>query len=246
MADKHDILYIMRSVHIDGRIFVNDKKVGVTGKGNATLKARISQLSSTKNNFGAQCIAAWRTPPGDDNSTLHYETQIHKELVNQMVPCSFGSKTEWFYDDGDNQIDVVQFVVDFAERNNLQVVDVGKLQDENTKALSNRAMKACFENVYSLVSTFSTAEISKHKLTSECVRITTSDGRSFHINVRADLNKQYISISKTKHDIERYSALCKEESFVYDTSKRSGNIKVYVKTPRQIARVIDAFFHEGL
>jgi hypothetical protein len=66
---QHTILYIMRSVHIDGRIFVNDKKIGVTGKGNASLKSRISQLSNTKNNFGAQCIMAWKVAESDSNSS---------------------------------------------------------------------------------------------------------------------------------------------------------------------------------
>ncbi|MGL5038383.1 MAG: hypothetical protein ACRC6F_11770, partial [Aeromonas sp.] len=80
----------------------------------------------------------------------------------------------------------------------------------------------------------------------DCIRITTSDKRSFHINVRADLNKQYISISKTKHDYDSFIKLCIENSFKYEISKKSGNIRVYVKTPRQMAMVIDYFFQDGI
>jgi len=55
---------------------VEDKKVDVTGKGSATLRDRISQLSNTKNNFGAQCIAAWKVPETDENSALFYESEL--------------------------------------------------------------------------------------------------------------------------------------------------------------------------
>ena len=246
MSSKHNILYVMRSVHIDSRIFVDDKKVGVTGKGSATLRDRISQLSSTKNNFGAQCIAAWKVPETDENSALFYESELHKILQSQMVPCASGAKTEWFYDDGEEQLDLVQSVSDMAENWKLDVVNVASLQDQNTKALANKVTKASYANVYSLVKTFSSAHFSSHNLTKDCVRITTEDKRSFHINVRADLNKQYISISKTKHDYERFKALCIENSFKYEISKKSGNIRVYVKTPRAMAKAIDAFTSEGV
>jgi len=246
MNNKHDILYIMRSVHIDGRIFVNDKKIGVTGRGNATLKARISQLSSTKNNFGAQCIAAWKVPKKDKNSALFYESELHKKLKIQMVPCASGATTEWFYDDGGSQLDVVQIVSEAADIWGLEAINVACLQDQNTKALANKATKASYANIYSLVKTFSSVNFESHNLTKDCVRITTEDKRSFHINVRADLNKQYISISKTKYDYSRFLALCLENSFKHEISKKSGNIRVYVKTPRQIAKVIDAFTFEGI
>jgi len=246
MSTKHNILYVMRSVHIDGRIFVNDKKVGVTGKGSATLRDRISQLSNTKNNFGAQCIAAWKVPETDQNSALFYESEIHKKLQPQMVPCASGAKTEWFYDDGEEQLDIVELVSDMAENWKLDIVNVASLQDQNTKALANKATKASYGNIYSLVKTFSSARFASHNLTKDCVRITTEDKRSFHINVRADLNKQYISISKTKHDYAKFEALCIENSFKYEISKKSGNIRVYVKTPRTIAKVIDTFTNEGI
>lgn len=236
----------MRSVHIDGRIFVNDKKVGVTGKGNATLKTRISQLSSTKNNFGAQCIAAWKVPDSDQNSALYYESEIHRKLESQVVPCASGAKTEWFYDDGGEHLDVVQIVSDAVEEWKLEPVDVVRLQDQNTKALADKATKASYKNVYTMVETLSNLSFDSHKLTRDCVRVTTRDKRSFHINVRADLNRQYISISKTKHDYERYLALCEDNNFKHQISPTSGNIRVYVKTPRQMANVIDVFTTEGV
>jgi len=246
LNDQHTILYIMRSVHIDGRIFVNDKKIGVTGKGSATLKSRISQLSSTKNNFGAQCIAAWKVSESDSNAALYYENLLHKKFHNQMVPCATGTNTEWFYDDGLEQLDIIKEVSDAVDMWGLVPIDVSRLQDQNARALANRATKGSYENIFSLVQTFSVVKFFSHALTKDCVRITTEDKRSFHINVRADLNKQYISISKTKHDYEKFLSLCVENSFKCEISKKSGNIRVYVKTPRQIAQVIDSFFHEGI
>ncbi len=243
---KHTILYIMRSVHLDGRIFVNDKKVGVTGKGNATLKSRISQLSSTKNNFGAQCIAAWEVSESDENSALYYEIKLHNLLKNQMVPCSTGGKVEWFYDDGNELQDVVNVVAEHAEKWAMVPVNVEKLQDENALALANKAKKASFEQVSEMVKAFSSSKFSSEVITKSCVRFSTDDGRSFHINVRADLNKQYISISKTQHDHERYENLCIANMFKSQISPKSGNLRVYAKSPREIAKVIDALYHEGV
>lgn len=80
--------------------------------------------------------------------------------------------------------------------------------------------------------------------TRDCTRFTTPDKRSFHVNIRADLNKQYISISKTKQDYDFYIKLCEKHSFKHFISPTSGNIRVYVKTPKEIARVIKAFYYE--
>ncbi|MEZ9539137.1 GIY-YIG nuclease family protein [Shewanella sp. 10N.286.51.B8] len=244
--EKHTILYIMRSVHLDGRILVNDKKIGVTGKGNATLRSRISQLSSTKNNFGAQCIAAWNIDKEDSNSALHYEKQLHALFQKQVVPCTTGNKTEWFYDDGGNQIDIIETVSSLADKWKLNPVDVYKLQDANAKLLAIRATKASFEQVLSVVKTFTSAKIMSSALTKDCVRITTDDKRSFHINVRADLNKQYISISKTKNDHKRFEKMCNEHQLKWEISNKSGNIRVYVKSPRDIAKILDIFYDEGI
>jgi len=104
---KHTILYIMKSVHIDGRSFIKDKKIGVTGKGDATLSSRISQLSNTKNVFGAECIAAWEIPNHDSRSALYYEGKLHRKLKSNMVLDNDGDHTEWFYDDDSTIVDIV-------------------------------------------------------------------------------------------------------------------------------------------
>jgi hypothetical protein len=245
-TEKHTILYIMRSVHLDGRIFVNDKKVGVTGKGNATLKSRISQLSSTKNNFGAQCIAAWKVSECDENSALIYESKLHELLKNQMIPCANGGKIEWFYDDGSDQLDVAGIVAENAKNWKLDPVDVKRLQDDNAKELADKAKKASFDQVLEMVKALSNSHFTGEAITKSCVRFSTDDGRSFHINVRADLNKQYMSISKTCQDYSRYEKLCIENTFKSQISPRSGNLRVYVKSPREMAKVIDKFYQEGV
>ncbi len=241
---KHTILYVLQSVHLDGRRYVNDKKIGISGKGSATLRSRISQLSNTKNNFGAQCVAAWEVPHEDENSAQFYERCLHQKFRDQVIHCN-GARTEWFYDDGDGQLDIVREVSNFAEKNCLLPIDVTKLQDANAKALAKKVTRQSFDHIHSMVSSFSTAPIQNFNLTRDCVRITTNDGRSFHINVRADLNKQYISISKTKENYERFIDLCRTNNFKQKISKKSGNIRVYVRSPREMSDVIDAFYEEG-
>jgi hypothetical protein len=242
--DKHNILYIMRSIHMDGRIFVNDKKIGVTGKGNATLKSRIAQLSSTKNIFGAHCMAAWEIDSKDENSTLHYENEIHEILKNQMVSCVYNGKMEWFYDNGGEQLDVVETVFSYAEKNKLIPIKIKELQDGNAKLLANRMIKVNYDDIITSVKTFLNIPNLINVKTRDCTRFTTPDKRSFHVNIRADITKQYISISKTKQDYEYYLSLCKKNNFKHEISKLSGNVRVYVKTPREIAKVIDTFYKD--
>lgn len=50
--NKHNILYIMRSVHMDGGIFVNDKKIGVTGNShflNLANRLKVWEYCTQKN-----------------------------------------------------------------------------------------------------------------------------------------------------------------------------------------------------
>jgi hypothetical protein len=246
-GDKHNILYLMRSVHMDGRIFVNDKKIGVTGKGNATLKSRIAQLSSTKNIFGAQCIAAWEVDIRDENSALYYERELHHIFKNQMVPDVSNGKTEWFYDDDhSSQLGIIETIFLYAKNNNLILIEMDELQDSNAKILANRMIKANYDDIISSVKNFLDIPNLIDVKTRDCTRFTTPDNRSFHVNIRADITKQYISISKTKQDYERYQLLCNENDFNYQISKLSGNIRVYVKTPREIAKVIDTFYRNEI
>jgi len=243
--ERHDILYIMRSVHMDGRILVNDKKIGVTGKGDATLKKRIAQLSSTKNIFGALCMFAWKIDSNDKNSALYYENEIHGILKNQMISCGYNGKMEWFYDDDDGeQLNVFETVSAYAEKKKLIPIEFNELQDSNAKLLANRMIKANYDDIITSVKTFLNIPNLIDVKTRDCTRFTTPDKRSFHVNIRADITKQYISISKTKQDYEYYLSLCSKNSFKHEISELSGNVRVYVKTPKEIAIVIDTFYRD--
>jgi len=239
--EVHTVLYLMRSIHMDGRVLVNDKKIGVTGKGNATLKNRISQLSSTKNIFGAQCIAAWEISEERNCSALVYEKELHEKLKGQMVPCFKSGSMEWFYDDNEeDQFDVVNTVFEYAEKHHLKPIDLAEIQDSNAKILEKRYMKANFDDIITSVKSFLNIEDYVAVKTESCVRFTTAFNRSFHVNVRADLTKQYISISRTKQNIERYIDLSKD-IYKIEISKHSGNLRVYVKSPREMAEIITLF-----
>ena len=85
-----------------------------------------------------------------------------------MVPCASGAKAEWLYDDGEEQFDVVQLVSDMAKNWKLDAVNVASLEDQNTKALANKATKASYENVCSLVKIFSSAHFASHNCDVSC------------------------------------------------------------------------------
>jgi len=84
----------MRHIDIGGYIDIPYKKIGITGRGNATLTSRLRQISNTKSPIQAQCIAAWEHA---DASTL--ESAMHLLLDDNRI------EGEWFYDKDDTLVE---------------------------------------------------------------------------------------------------------------------------------------------
>ena len=87
MNDKHTVLYVMRHVDVVLGTELPYKKIGITGKGSATLSNRISQLSNTKSPIQVQCEAAWEV-----NDARAVESALH-DLLSDLN--AYG---EWFID----------------------------------------------------------------------------------------------------------------------------------------------------
>ncbi|MDQ7051307.1 MAG: GIY-YIG nuclease family protein [Enterobacterales bacterium] len=94
MEDNHSIIYVMRHIDIGGNIDIPYKKVGITGKGNATLSSRLQQISNTKSPIKAQYIAAW-----EHSDARLVENAIHSLLDDSRI------EGEWFLDKEDTLVE---------------------------------------------------------------------------------------------------------------------------------------------
>ncbi len=96
MADKHNIVYVMRYVDIEG--YVNDipyKKIGITR--NENLNSRVQEISGTKSPIKVQCVSAW-----SHDKAREIENAMHIFLEDVR------SDGEWFKDENDSLVERMQ------------------------------------------------------------------------------------------------------------------------------------------
>ncbi|MBN7796331.1 GIY-YIG nuclease family protein [Parahaliea mediterranea] len=124
MLDQHTIIYVMRHIDIGGHIDIPYKKVGITGRGNATLSSRLQQISTTKSPIQAQCIAAWTH---DDAKAI--ETAFHLLLDDSRV------EGEWFYDKDDTLVERLQPMMELL---GAQEIEIESADDSYSKNILKR------------------------------------------------------------------------------------------------------------
>jgi len=136
MNNQHVIIYVMRHIDIGGHIDIPYKKVGITGKGNATLSSRLQQISNTKSPIKAQCVAAWEHT---DASSI--ESAMHLLLDDNRV------EGEWFYDKDDNLVERMQPMMALLGGKEIEIEGTEDLytksilkKENDTKSVSNQVL----------------------------------------------------------------------------------------------------------
>lgn len=123
-----------------------------------------------------------------------------------------------------------------VKKHKLTPIDVEKIKDCNAKTLEKRFLKANFDDIIKTVRSYSDLPKLEAGKTESCVRFTTPLNRSFHVNVRANVSKQFVEITGTKDNIDFYLSLFNKH---YKTDLAAkGYIKVFAKSPREIAEII--------
>lgn len=112
MNDKQTILYVMRHLDIGGHVEIPYKKVGITGRGSATLSSRLQQISNTKSPIKSQCVAAWSL---DDARAV--ESAIHLLLEDSRV------EGEWFLDKDDTLVERMRPMMQLLGAQEIQIAD---------------------------------------------------------------------------------------------------------------------------
>ena len=136
MNNQHTIVYVMRHIDSGQHIEIPYKKVGITGRGNATLTSRLQQISNTKSPIKAQCVAAWQH---DDAKAV--ENALHLILEDSRV------EGEWFYDKEDTLVERLQPMMELLGAKELEIEGADDsyskqiLQKEDEgKSASNKAL----------------------------------------------------------------------------------------------------------
>ncbi|HIF9172261.1 GIY-YIG nuclease family protein [Photobacterium damselae subsp. damselae] len=118
---EQNILYVMELIDSGRQIEIPYKKVGITGKGNATLDSRIRQLSGTKCPVKVFCRAAWKF-----ENAKGLEAAIHKLLDDKRM------EGEWFLDPDDDLVERLGPLMDLV---NAEPYLDAMQQDGATKSL---------------------------------------------------------------------------------------------------------------
>ena len=129
MNDKHTVLYVMRHVDVVLGTELPYKKIGITGKGSATLSNRINQLSNTKSPIQVQCEAAWEV---DDARAV--ESALH-DLLSDLN--AYG---EWFIDKN-NQLE--ENMRPLMELLGATPIELASSNDKVTKEFEAKEVRTC-------------------------------------------------------------------------------------------------------
>jgi len=87
MNNRHTIVYVMKHVDIGGLVDIPYKKIGITGKGDATLDGRRRELSTTQSPIKTELVIAW-----EHEKAYSIEYALHQLLADERIDG------EWFLD----------------------------------------------------------------------------------------------------------------------------------------------------
>ena len=226
MTNQHTIVYVMRHIDIGGYIEIPYKKVGITGRGNATLTDRLEQISNTKSPIKAQCIAAWQ----HDNARA-VEYALHQLLEDNRV------EGEWFYDKDDTLVDRMQPIMELL---GAEKIEIEGAEDSYTKNILKRESESKSAPIQALQS-----EILE-RLT-EPLRTSIRQGGptffsdttnlTYYVKYRQSGN-HHVHIDRSRERQDQLIAFLEEQGYDVEPYTR-GVVKVHDLQAEQIAELIN-------
>tara|TARA_R110002072_G_scaffold5527_12_gene35477 strand:- start:15210 stop:15878 length:669 start_codon:yes stop_codon:yes gene_type:complete len=216
----------MRHIDVGENIDIPYKKVGITGKGSATLDSRLRQISRTKSPIKAQLVAAWQHASAKD-----VEAALHSILDDRRI------EGEWFLDKDDTLVESMRPIMKLLKATELPIAES---QDEYTKSVMRREEKIKEKAEHSLI-----AEITKflEKPLSTSTRIAGptffSDEKklTYYIAVRKS-GRHLLKIGRSKPVYKRLSTFLEDKG--YEVAKGSkGAVRILGVEVETIAGIIN-------
>lgn len=221
-----NIIYVMRHIDIGGNVDIPYKKVGITGRGNATLSSRLQQISNTKSPIKAQCIAAWEH---DDARAI--ESALHMLLDDNRV------EGEWFLDKDDTLVERMQPIMELigAKKSPIEQSD-----DAYTQSVIRKEVEAKKKSDHILIGQVlelldkplrSSTRIAGPTFFSENKPLT------YYLNARKS-GRHILSIGRSKDIYEDIKEFLEENGFDVEQAKR-GHAKIIGVSTETVASIID-------
>jgi len=208
MSDQHTIIYVMRHIDIGGHIEIPYKKIGITGRGNATLSSRLQQISNTKSPIKAQCIAAW-----EHTDSKAVESALHLLLDDNRV------EGEWFYDKDDTLVERMQPIMDLLQASEIEIEGA---DDTYTKSVLKKESDSKSASNQSLLGAVS--ELLKEPLRTSIRKagptfFSDKTNLTYYIGYRKS-GSHNLSVGRSKEVYDDLSAFLEERGFDVDKHAR--------------------------
>lgn len=212
-SEKHCIIYVMRHVDIGGNIEIPYKKIGITGKGNATLTSRLQQISNTKSPIKSMCSAAW-----EHDDAQKVERAIHLLLEGERV------EGEWFLDRDDSLIERMAPLMTLL---GAKTIKIKPSNDDETQAVIMRENNLLTNKTDSLVGEISRKLHSPLKVNSRKAGPTIfGESFTYYINVRKS-GRHKLSLGKSKNIIPKITEFLKERNYDNLDVDGDGALSIY-------------------
>jgi hypothetical protein len=226
-----NIIYVMRHIDIGGNIDIPYKKVGITGKGNATLSSRLQQISNTKSPIKAQCIVAWEH---DDARAV--EVALHMLLDDSRV------EGEWFLDKDDTLVERMKPMMELL---GAKEAFIEQSNDVYTQSVIRKEVEAKKKSDHILVGEVldlldtplrSTSRIAGPTFFSESKHLT------YYLNARKS-GRHIFSIGRSKDIYEEIKVFLEENDFDVEQAKR-GHARIIGVSTETVASIINLIERE--
>lgn len=224
--NTHSIIYVMRHIDIGGHIEIPYKKVGMTGKGNATLSTRLQQISNTKSPIQAQCIAAW-----EYHDAGKLETALHSLLMDQRV------EGEWFYDQDDTLVERMEPIMNLI---GAKKIVIEQSDDSHTRNIIQREKAVKEAKDHRLLGEISELINSPLKSGSRIEGPTfwsSSHDLTYYVNARAS-GFHNLGLGRSKAIISQLRAFLEKEGYTTEVTSRGECVVIGLEL-NQIAEAIN-------
>jgi hypothetical protein len=206
----HSLVYVMRHIDIGENIDIPYKKVGITGKGGATLDSRLRQISNTKSPIKAQYVAAWH-----HSSAKEIESALHSILDECRI------EGEWFLDKDDTLVERMRPIMNLLKATEIKIPES---QDEYTKSVMRREKSSLEKAEHALMGKIADLLNKPLRATSRIAGPTFySDSKqlTYYIAARKS-GRHLLSIGRSKSVFKSLSAFLSERGYEVARGSKGG------------------------
>ena len=226
MNNQHTIIYVMRHIDIGGHIEIPYKKVGITGAGNATLTARLQQISNTKSPIKAQCIAAW-----EHTDARAIENALHLLLEDSRI------EGEWFLDKDDTLIERMEPMMNLLGSKKIEIEGSSDSYTNNVLKKESESKSASNQALLGEISELLKDPLRTSIRKSGATFFSDKTNLTYYVGYRKSGNHN-VHIGRSKDVYSELSAFLEENGYDVDPSSE-GSARIMGINSQRLAEAIN-------